>query len=205
MWSGLIQEPPVNAPTQTIVGFMGDKKTLPLVPITVNVLGQIITVDALIYDQSPVDLLLGRNCPDFRQIIYEAEGLQQTFAVTRQQIHQEEAEDIQLESMNDNFDHNSFPEVTPFNMIIGNDYDYPQSNLSTIAASDQVPHTLDTTDKNSLIKGQEMTLHYVIYGIRLKEQIRSTQSMTECFIDSQQTVTKNLILRSSYPQIVVKT
>ena len=39
VWSGLIQEPPVNAPTQTIVGFMGDKKTLPLVPITVNVLG----------------------------------------------------------------------------------------------------------------------------------------------------------------------
>ena len=62
--------------------------------------------------------------------------------------------------MNDNFDHNSNPELTPFNMIIGNDYNYPQSNLSfqersTIAASDQVPHTLDTTDKNSLIKALE--------------------------------------------------
>ena len=129
VWSGLIQEPPIDAPTQTIVGFTGDKKTLPLVPITVNVLGQISTVDALVYDQSPVDLLLGRNCPDFRQIIYEAEGLQQTFAITRQQTRQEEAEDIQLECTNDNFD-----------------YDYPQSNLSfqersTIAAHQTKCHT----------------------------------------------------------------
>ena len=38
-WSGLIQEPLVNTPTQTIVGFTGDKKTLPHVPITVSVLG----------------------------------------------------------------------------------------------------------------------------------------------------------------------
>ena len=75
VWSGLIPEPPVKAPTQTIVGFTGDKKTVPLVPITVNVLGRIITVDVLVYVyQLPVDLLLGRNCPDFRQIIYEAEG-----------------------------------------------------------------------------------------------------------------------------------
>ena len=84
----------------------------------------------LVYDQSPIDLLLGRNCPDFRQIIYEAEGFRQTFAVTRQQTHQEEAEDIQLESMNDNFDLISNPELTPFNMIIRKDYDYQQSNLS---------------------------------------------------------------------------
>ena len=65
-----------------------------------------------------------------------------------------------ISSINDNFDHNSKPKLTPFNMIIRNDYDYPQSNLSfqersTIAALDQVPHTLDTTDKNSLIKAQE--------------------------------------------------
>ena len=39
VWSGLIQEPPVNTPTQSTVGFTGDKKTLPLVPITVSVLG----------------------------------------------------------------------------------------------------------------------------------------------------------------------
>ena len=86
VWSKLIPTPPTNAPTKTITGIAGAPITLPVQPVSVELFDKVITINTVVYDDAPIDLLIGRNCPDFKKILIQAEGLDHISTIsTRQQ------------------------------------------------------------------------------------------------------------------------
>ena len=92
--------------------------------VSVELLDKVITINAVVYDDAPVDLIIGRNCPVFKKILIQAEGLddiltistrQQTSVEARRRIQQQKAEGFEPTSTAD---------------ILGEDYDFPQTNQS---------------------------------------------------------------------------
>ena len=49
----------------------------------------------VVYDEAPVNLLIGRNCPGFKDILVKAEGLDHILSITARQQACMEADDIQ--------------------------------------------------------------------------------------------------------------
>ena len=70
---------------------------LPVVNIDLQLFGHTYQVEALCYDHSPVDMLLGKNCPGFNKILAQAERLADVFLATRQQAKLDQKEDWRLE------------------------------------------------------------------------------------------------------------
>ena len=89
VWSQLVPKLAQQAPIKTISGITGIL-TLPVVQVTVDLFGKRTTIDAVVYDKAPVDLIIGRNCPDFKDLLVKAEELDKIFIVTIRQ--QEQAE-----------------------------------------------------------------------------------------------------------------
>ena len=86
VWSKLLLPIPEDALKQTVISFTGE------IAVTLQILDQTITLNALVYDKAPVDEFLGCNCPNFRTILHhKAEDLQELFVVkTRQQIKEQQ-------------------------------------------------------------------------------------------------------------------
>ena len=68
----------------------GDSILLPVTTIDVHLFGKPRKIEAFYYDNAPVDVLVGRNCPDFKKVLTQAEGLAEIFQVTTR--HQATAE-----------------------------------------------------------------------------------------------------------------
>ena len=73
VWSKLVPELPKDAPTITAMAAFCSILTLS--PVQFRLFDRLITVDAAVFDGAMVDLLIGRNCPDFKEFLYRAEGL----------------------------------------------------------------------------------------------------------------------------------
>ena len=58
------------------------KTNISVVTLQVELLGKIRDIPAVVYDNCSVDILVGRNCPEFQSVSKEAEDLHQIHAVT---------------------------------------------------------------------------------------------------------------------------
>ena len=126
--------PSPGGPTESVVAFTGDSVTLPYVSLQVNLFGELSTFDALVFSRCP---LVRRNHPNFAEILYKAEDGKNVLAVTtRQQSRRNAEEDKSLEQQQEE------PEASPFSNIIGDDYDFVQTNLSV---PDPETSTTDST------------------------------------------------------------
>ena len=78
----------------------------------------------LVYDDAPVDLLIGRNCPEFKRILIQAEGFDHILTISTRQQTSVEADDDRRrvqQQTSEGF------EQTPLADILGEDYDFPQT------------------------------------------------------------------------------
>ena len=51
------------------------------------------------YDKCPVDLLVGRDCDNFRTLLFKAEDFKEVFALTRNQQHKDEDEETNISNL----------------------------------------------------------------------------------------------------------
>ena len=123
-------------------------------------------VNALVYNKAPVDLLLGRSFPDFKQVLQKAEGLQDIFPVTTRRQHaSSEAEDRALKKKQE-----TGYEPQPLIELLGEDYDFEQTNHSV--RPEQNSDLATQTDRDKLEKDQKddptlTDLWQQIYGNKL--------------------------------------
>ena len=86
VWSKLLLPIPEDALKQTVISFTGESIMLSKIAVTLQILDQTITLNALVYDKAPVDEFLGCNCPNFRTILHhKAEDQQELFVVKMRQ------------------------------------------------------------------------------------------------------------------------
>ena len=92
VWSKLLLPIPEDALKQTVISFTGELIMLSKIAVTLQILDQTITLNALVYDKASVDEFLGCNCPNFRTILHlKAEDQQELFVVkTRQQTKEQQ-------------------------------------------------------------------------------------------------------------------
>ena len=127
VWSKLVPEPPKDAPTIMAMAAFGSTLTLSVVPVQFRLFDRLITVDATVFDGDTVDLLIGRNCPDFKELLYKAEGLDKIQLVTTRQETKQDAEEdhrIATEQTVEGV------EATPLKDLLGKDLDFPQTKFS---------------------------------------------------------------------------
>ena len=99
-----------------------------LTSITVTAGGKTHTVPALVFDDAKVDLLIGLNHPDFDDLWEQAKRDQQFInaVFTRQRTREIINEDNQLDDQQESYGVPS----TFISEILGDDYDFPQTNAS---------------------------------------------------------------------------
>ena len=117
---------------------------LPVVNIDLQLFGHTYQVEALCYDHSPVDMLLGKNCPGFNKILAQAERLADVFLATRQQA--------KLDQKLEETRRHQEKEMTPLLELLGKEYDFPQLNLSL--QESQYPDQRSEKVQQSLARAQ---------------------------------------------------
>ena len=73
-------------------------------------------------------LLVGCDCDNFRTLLFKVEDIKYVFAVTINQQHKDEDEDIDLDQLQQFGDN-----PTPLLDLLGEEYDFPQTNISVQA------------------------------------------------------------------------
>ena len=104
----------------------------------------------MVYDNCPVDLLLGRNCDNFSDILMTAEDPTQSFQVTtrHQQAESRQEDDTLTEQLEKGIEPN------PLADMLGENFDFPQTNLS-LQDTDQIHEVADDFDRQFLAKDQK--------------------------------------------------
>ena len=186
VWSKLVPQPSDDAPKHTIVGIMGHLMSLPVVPLQVSLFGKTIEVDALVYDNCPVDLLLRRNCDKFSDILMTAEDPTQSFQVTTRHLQAESRQED--DTLTKQLEKAIKP--NPLTDMLGENFDFPQTNLS-VQDTDQIHEEADDFDRQFLAKDQktdpslaELWQMAVYSSIGLSSQENNRPKWTSLLTDS---------------------
>ena len=140
-------------------------------------------ISAVVYEKCPVDILVGRNCPEFQSVLKEADDMHQINVVTTQQqasLHEHGEEHQELMD------------------LIGAEYDFPQTNLSqqTETADQQENQTIQ-----NLSKIRELIRHYSDSLIKLKILTLNLLLKMKCYRERPETIMETHILKLCFWKI----
>ena len=170
--ANLIPEPPGNTLTVTVESPWKSRKTMAQVSITLTAFDETCTFDALVCPEYNGDVLLGTNCPKFLTIRDCAR--QQMTHVCAATTRQQETTDLQTQRNAEQDQENNGVAPTPLEEIVGEEYDFPQTNMSLQITSEyQDDHFLKDTE--SLAKDQRS-------DISLQDLQKEAEDQTSDFV-----------------------
>ena len=167
--TNLIPEPPGNTLTVTVESLWKSRKAMAQVSITLTAFDETCTFDALVCPEYNGDVLLGTNCPKFLAIRDCAR--QQMTHVCATTTRQQETTDLQTQRNAEQDQENNGVAPTPLEQIVGEEYDFPQTNMSLQITSEY--HFLKDTE--SLAKDQRS-------DISLQDLQKEAEDQTSDFV-----------------------
>ena len=142
--------PPPDAPIVITECAYGHIQTLSVTKVEVQLLVRTIQVDAVISNRRSPDLLLGRKYEDFADLFAQTENMHQVSAVST--LRQQQLSDEENHAIDEQIQQGT--EANPLLDILGEDYDFPQYNLSVLDPITQT-FSYDDGDRQDLIHDQK--------------------------------------------------